>query len=84
LSLKKIRKAAGIKSSAAILKNRNAKRGPIGPLDFYISLRNKALKSSIEAGFGFPGAHASAAAEVAKKSRSSSFKASSFVGMPTS
>ncbi len=50
----------------------------------YITLRNSSLKSSTLAALGLPGAQASAAADWARKSRSSSFIPSSLVGMPTS
>ena len=38
----------------------------------YINLRNIASKSAIVAGLGFPGAHASAAADSQRKARSAS------------
>ena len=50
----------------------------------HIILRNRVLKSSTEAALGLPGAQASAAADSARNWRSSSFMASSLVGMPTS
>lgn len=50
----------------------------------YISLRNNSFRSSTQVSFGFPGQHASAYADSARKSRSSSFSASSFDGIPTS
>ena len=51
---------------------------------FYISLRNNAVRSSMLASFGLPGAHASAWADSARNGRSSSLMASSLDGMPTS
>ena len=42
------------------------------------------MKSSTLASLGFPGAQASAAADLARKGKSSSFIASSFAGIPTS
>lgn len=50
----------------------------------HIILRNSSLKSSTVAALGLPGAQASSAADWARKSKSSSFIASSLVGMPTS
>ena len=50
----------------------------------HISWRNRLLKSSTVASLGLPGAQASAAADWARNSRSSSFMAGSLVGMPTS
>ena len=43
---------------------------------FYISLRNNAVRSSMLASFGLPGAHASAWADSARNGRSSSLMAS--------
>ncbi len=50
----------------------------------YISLRNSPFRSSTLVSFGLPGQHASAKADSAKKSRSSSFNASNLDGIPTS
>ena len=51
---------------------------------YYITFLNNAMKSSTEASFGFPGAHASACADSARNWRSSSFRPFTFVGIPTS
>ena len=50
----------------------------------YISFLNRSLRSSTDASFGFPGAQASAWADSARNWRSSSLRASSLDGIPTS